>query len=196
MTSMAVMCSRSSACVKDFLPNAVRCVDFFHVVEWANQALDKVRVSTANKALREYNQRKSELMQLAESAERIRKDALQELESMPKRGRPSKRKQELMETLRKLDEFTAQQDTQVPGSSKLEQASADLDNLQAPHGKCRRQVGGDCRLADAALAVNSQFDHKYFLLFRCGRAVPVQPGIKKLFCIRRRRVMSTVWSCD
>ena len=117
------------SCVKDFLPNAVRCVDFFHVVEWANHALDKVRVSTANKALREYNQRKSELMQLAESAECIRKDALQELATMPKRGRPSKRKQELMKTLRKLDEFTAQQDTQVSGSSKLEQASADLDNL-------------------------------------------------------------------
>lgn len=31
-------------CVKEYFPNAERCVDPFHVVEWATEALDKVRV--------------------------------------------------------------------------------------------------------------------------------------------------------
>lgn len=30
--------------IEEFLPNAERCVDSFHVVQWATEALDKVRV--------------------------------------------------------------------------------------------------------------------------------------------------------
>lgn len=32
-----------TACVEEFCPKAVRCVDPFHVVSWATEALDKVR---------------------------------------------------------------------------------------------------------------------------------------------------------
>lgn len=32
-----------TSCVKEYLPNCTRCIDAFHVVEWAMEALDKVR---------------------------------------------------------------------------------------------------------------------------------------------------------
>ncbi len=37
-------------CVKDYFPNAERCVDPFHVVEWATDALDKVRTAAWHRA--------------------------------------------------------------------------------------------------------------------------------------------------
>jgi transposase len=37
-------------CVKDFCPNAERCIDPFHVVAWANDCLDEVRKSAIRQA--------------------------------------------------------------------------------------------------------------------------------------------------
>jgi len=37
-------------CVKDYCPNAERCIDPFHVVAWANDALDEVRKSAVRQA--------------------------------------------------------------------------------------------------------------------------------------------------
>jgi len=37
-------------CVKDFCPNAERCLDPFHVVQWANNALDEVRKNVVRDA--------------------------------------------------------------------------------------------------------------------------------------------------
>jgi transposase len=37
-------------CVKKYFPNAERCVDPFRVVEWATEALDKVRIATWRRA--------------------------------------------------------------------------------------------------------------------------------------------------
>lgn len=98
-------------CTKEYFPNATRCVDFFHVVEWATEKLDKVRVATAAKAAREYESRKQEFqkaeaeaVQAAEDAEKKKHAAEAELASMPKRGRPSKRKQELLAFLAGLAE--------------------------------------------------------------------------------------------
>ena len=89
-------------CTKQYFPNATRCIDFFHVVEWANSALDKVRVNTAAKANREYealkNQFRKEEAEETAAFEALRKqyeDACKELAAMPKRGRPSKRRREL-----------------------------------------------------------------------------------------------------
>ena len=82
-------------CTKKYFPNAKRCVDFFHVVEWANEALDDVRSNTAAKARREYSKQKEEFRRVeAEQAQRCA-DAEKELASMPKRGRRSKRRKEL-----------------------------------------------------------------------------------------------------
>lgn len=98
-------------CVKEYFPNATRCIDFFHVAQWANEKLDKVRISTANKAKNEYEHRRLELQKAekeaadaASKAEEKRKSAEEELLSMPKRGRPSKRKLELLSFLAKLGE--------------------------------------------------------------------------------------------
>lgn len=33
-------------CVDEFIPHAKRCIDFFHVVQWAMEALDKVRAQS------------------------------------------------------------------------------------------------------------------------------------------------------
>ena len=38
-------------CVEQFLPNATRCLDSFHVVQWAMEALDKVRTQAWRQAL-------------------------------------------------------------------------------------------------------------------------------------------------
>ena len=104
-------------CTKEYFPNAARCIDFFHVVEWANEKLDKVRTSTAAKASREYERRKQEFQkaeaEAAETAEAARQQRIAaeaELAAMPKRGRPSRRKQELLDLLASLTE-TAQTET-------------------------------------------------------------------------------------
>lgn len=100
-------------CTKTYFPNATRCIDFFHVVEWATEKLDKVRIATAAKASREYDRRKQEFqkaeaesIKVAEAAEKQRLAAEAELAAMPKRGRPSKRKQELQDFLAGLAETT------------------------------------------------------------------------------------------
>ena len=90
-------------CCEEFFPNATRCIDFFHVAQWVNKALDDVRISTAAKAKREYNKRLDEYIKAeaeaaaaAEKAKQKYKDALEELAKMPRRGRPSAHKLELM----------------------------------------------------------------------------------------------------
>lgn len=40
-------------CVKDFCPNAERCIDPFHVVAWANDSLDEVRKQAIRQAKKE-----------------------------------------------------------------------------------------------------------------------------------------------
>ena len=83
------------SCCKEFFPKATRCVDFFHVAQWINKALDEVRISTAAKAKREYNQTRNEYIQAESRARREYEDACKELSALPHRGRPSARKQQL-----------------------------------------------------------------------------------------------------
>ena len=82
-------------CTKKYFPNATRCIDFFHVVEWANEALDEVRSNTAAKARRDYARQKEEFRKQEEELAQQRTDAEKELASMPKKGRHSKRRKEL-----------------------------------------------------------------------------------------------------
>ena len=35
-----------ASCVEEYCPNAARCIDPFHVVEWANEALSRVRIES------------------------------------------------------------------------------------------------------------------------------------------------------
>ena len=109
-------------CVNQYFPNATRCIDFFHVAEWANEKLDHVRTATAAKAAAEYDRRKKEYQkaenEAAAAAEKMMKQkqtAEAELESMPRRGRPSRRKLELQSFLASLQEITQNEET---GSGK------------------------------------------------------------------------------
>ena len=129
-------------CVKDFFPNATRCVDFFHVVEWANTTLDKVRMSVVSKARREYDRLKEQYRreEAAEAAEqqRIREAcidtlnaALSELSSMPKRGRPSRRKCELRNLISECEQALQATEADVPrmGRPRKEQFSLEHQQL-------------------------------------------------------------------
>ena len=119
-------------CTKTYFPNAIRCIDFFHVVEWATEKLDKVRIATAAKASREYECRKQEFqkaeveaVKTAEAAEKQRIAAEEELAAMPKRGRPGKRKQELLDFLASLAETTKA----VSADQQREAAEAELSAM-------------------------------------------------------------------
>ena len=47
-------------CVEEYLPNCERCVDTFHVVEWANAAADTVRLDSWRDAVRKAEQLRKE----------------------------------------------------------------------------------------------------------------------------------------
>ena len=123
------------SCTKQYFPNATRCIDFFHVVEWANASLDKVRANTAAKAKREYTRQKEDfLKQETELAKRCA-DWAAELAAMPKRGRPSKRRKELESFLQEQRNRTPREDMQPksPGRPRDEHFSSEhqsvLDDL-------------------------------------------------------------------
>ena len=91
------------SCKEEFFPNATRCIDFFHVAQWINKALDEVRIRTAAKARHEYNSLRDKYIKAeaatvaaAEKAKQDYNDAREELAKMPSRGRPSARKLELI----------------------------------------------------------------------------------------------------
>ena len=62
-------------CIKDYCPNAKRCIDPFHVVAWANDALDEVRKS----AVRTAKQQAAE----GKKAERSKKKKVRSSKSIP-----------------------------------------------------------------------------------------------------------------
>ena len=108
------------SCCKEFFPNATRCIDFFHVAQWINKALDDVRISTAAKAKREYNRLKDDYIKAeadtaaaAEKAFLEYQKALDELSKMPHRGRPSNRKLELLEFIAEYKVAQAQESEEL-----------------------------------------------------------------------------------
>ena len=129
-------------CADLYFPNATRCIDFFHVAEWANEKLDKVRTATASKASAEYEKRKNEFLkaeaeaeQAAQALEKERQAAEAELESMPKRGRPSHRKLELLQFLE-----AAQEAAQPEGHSSGKRGRPRKENLSAEHQEILDQL--------------------------------------------------------
>ena len=115
-------------CTEKYFKNASRCVDFFHVVEWANESLDKVRLSTAAKAKKEYSNMKKtfekEESEAKEKLEQIRLEITKteaDLEKFPKLGRPSKAKKELtvyMEELQQLLHDTEDSESKTIGRGR------------------------------------------------------------------------------
>ena len=98
------------SCTEEYFKNATRCVDFFHVVEWINECLDKVRMDTARQAQRdvdamqkEFKKAEDERREAAGKAREELEKAKRELDGMPSRGRPSKRKKELEAYVKELE---------------------------------------------------------------------------------------------
>ena len=91
------------SCVEQYFPNAERCIDFFHVVSWVNDALDQTRRRLARKAQREYEQTREQIDKEIEDQKRAiqaaREDYIQAQRELnllkARRGRPSKRQMEL-----------------------------------------------------------------------------------------------------
>ena len=103
------------SCCKEFFPKATRCIDFFHVAQWINKALDEVRIGTAAKARREYNRLRDEYIKAeteaaaaAEKAKQKYNDAVSELAGMPRRGRPSAHKLELISFIAEYESAQSQ----------------------------------------------------------------------------------------
>lgn len=99
------------ACTNQYFHNARRCVDFFHVVGWLTEALDKAKNRIRSQAVHEVEQMKNEFKAAEkEEKEEIRKTeteldkALKELKSISGKGHPSKRKKELQEYIDQLKE--------------------------------------------------------------------------------------------
>lgn len=86
-------------CTAAYFPNAVRCVDFFHVCEWATDTLDKVRMETVRKAQQEYY-KQLQAYKEEETADTRNQELAkieEKLATMPGRGRPNQRKKQLLE---------------------------------------------------------------------------------------------------
>jgi transposase len=89
------------------------------VAQWVNKALDEVRISTAAKARREYNNLKDEYIKAeAEAADASKKAeqnyhaAMKELAAMPRRGRPSVRKLELVSFIAEYEATQSSENSQ------------------------------------------------------------------------------------
>ena len=93
--------------VRHYCPNATRCMDSFHVVEWVNEALSSLRVSLYKKAQKELDR----LEKLVE------KQSAPGPDGKKKRGRPPK------------DKVTPEQLEQARATVK------DLDKTKYPLGK-------------------------------------------------------------
>jgi len=132
-------------CTAKYFVNARRCVDFFHVVGWINEALDKVRNQTRSQAEHELERMKKEFAE-AEAAEkeeisRLKQElekARQELKEMPSRGRPGKRKTELKEYILILEDKLASFETASAPPISEEEYQAAVKELETLPKRGRR----------------------------------------------------------
>ena len=100
------------ACKNKYFPNATRCVDFFHVVGWINDALDRVRIDATRAAeeelenqTQEYQQELKKVREEWKEKQQSYRNALKLLEKYSKkRGRPSK---EVLDARALVAEFEA-----------------------------------------------------------------------------------------
>ena len=138
-------------CVGRHFKNARRCVDFFHVVGWANERLDKVRNRARARADADVRRMREQLEEAeAEERAQVRRasDELAavraELGAMPARGRPSRRKLELRayagELERRLAELRGAAAPEV-GEGEYRAALAELEGMPRRGRPSRRKAG-------------------------------------------------------
>lgn len=137
-------------CTEEYFTNAKRCIDFFHVVGWANECLDKVRNSARARAVNEVTQMKKEFRKIEDAEkEEVWKikheisNAKKELKSLPKRGRPSKRKKELKtyisELEKQLDSYKKQPEVTV-SEEEYKAAVKELESMPKRGRRSQRKA--------------------------------------------------------
>ncbi len=93
-------------CCQKYFVNARRCVDFFHVVSWTTEAMDKVRLGAQHKASRDLNKMQETLekqeKEETEAKDKARKEYARVMAELKTMKRPSKKKKELEEYLESL----------------------------------------------------------------------------------------------
>lgn len=133
-------------CTKKYFRKARRCIDFFHVVGWVNEALDKVRNSNRAQATRDVERMKNEFRE-AEKAEKTTKTekkeelkkALKELTSLPSRGRPGKRKKELMAYIHQLEKEDDETAAMI-NEAEYKAAKEELDRMPKRGRRSKRKA--------------------------------------------------------
>jgi len=88
----------------NYLQNAVRCIDSYHVVAWVNEAMNSVRIRLSSEATKEFNEAKKAAEKREKEAQKAwleeykkYQDSVSKVESLKhKRGRRSKEEQELI----------------------------------------------------------------------------------------------------
>jgi len=131
-------------CVNEYFPQARRCVDFFHVVGWATEALDKVRLNALRRAKRDVNEMREKLEALEKEEEEERRKieeeylkVKKELEAFPSKGRPSAQKKELMEYLEELRSKLEKEPADMPKNVTKEEYEAAKEELETMPKKRR-----------------------------------------------------------
>ena len=121
-----------TSCTTHYFKNAIRCIDPFHVTEWVNKALDVTRSKARSDAAAQAAELEKEFLdadtKLGKQAEAVNNEltrAREELDAMPRKGRPSKRKKELIlyiaELEKQLEDLTH---SEVPIVTKEEYKAA------------------------------------------------------------------------
>lgn len=133
-------------CKEKYFKQAKRCIDFFHVVGWINDTLDKVRNETRAQASRDVEQMKKEFRE-AEKAEKATakekseelKKAYEELASLPVKGRPSKRKKELLAYIHQLEQEDDEDAAQI-SESEYQAAVEELAGMPKRGHRSKRKA--------------------------------------------------------
>ena len=123
------------ACVSKYFPNATRCIDFFHVVQWVNDALDKIRRATHSKACKEYCELQKKYEKLEQEISEQRQKYMEELDSLPKRGRPSQRKRELLELIAALEPTYETEGKSIGRPSSIKLSKEHTEEVKALYEK-------------------------------------------------------------
>ena len=133
-------------CKEKYFKRAKRCIDFFHVVGWINDSLDKVRNAARAQASRDVEQMKKEFCE-AEKAEKATakkkseelKKAYKELASLPVKGRPSKRKKELLAYIHQLEQEDDEDAAQI-SESEYQAAVEELAGMPKRGRRSKRKA--------------------------------------------------------
>jgi transposase len=133
------------SCKKRYFPNAIRCVDFFHIVSWITAAMDRVRIDASNHAQeelerrsKEYENRKKQMILQWKQMHKAYLEAQKLISTNAhKRGR---RSNELLAAIQLVDEFekTYGKDSTEDEIQLTEEQKEELDRLKVKAGDLKQ----------------------------------------------------------